>query len=175
MSVLICDGNGKLCAFGLANRCEITGREPAGGARLLACTPSRIAHAQFKRGPNEPENNTDGDIRTQGEKVTLEQYDRSKQELSAYRKWFAENVLTTDDQTGSTAVMILPCGSSVPKYRDDPNKYGIASKVQVYDIKLITVYQCPWTCTCFQHKLYCQYDWAPTISYTESVLPCLIR
>jgi hypothetical protein len=43
-------------------------------------------------------------------------------ELKVFRAWFSENVFSSDLQSGSDAVMIMPYGSANPKYRDSPNE-----------------------------------------------------
>jgi hypothetical protein len=43
-------------------------------------------------------------------------------ELRVFREWFNENVFTSDAETGSEAIMIMPYGSANPKYRDSPNE-----------------------------------------------------
>ena len=43
-------------------------------------------------------------------------------ELEVFRNWFDQNILTTDAETLSDAIMIMPYGSAKPKYRDSPNE-----------------------------------------------------
>lgn len=59
--------------------------------------------------------------RDRGAEVTLEQKEQAEKELDVYRRWFHENILKAEDAGGSDAVLILPCGSADPKYRDLPN------------------------------------------------------
>lgn len=59
--------------------------------------------------------------RDTGAQVTPEQKAKGLGEIEVYKKWFHENILNTDEITGSDAILILPCGSSEPKYRDLPN------------------------------------------------------
>ena len=59
--------------------------------------------------------------RDMGAQVRFEQKEKSLAEIAVYRSWFDENIMKPDPETGSDAVLILPCGSGDPKYRDDPN------------------------------------------------------
>lgn len=59
--------------------------------------------------------------RDRGAEVTLEDKKQAEKELAVYQRWFQENVMNAEDGGGSNAVLILPCGSSDPKYRDLPN------------------------------------------------------
>lgn len=43
-------------------------------------------------------------------------------ELKIFRDWFNENIFSSDPETGSEAIMIMPYGSANPKYRDSPNE-----------------------------------------------------
>lgn len=45
-------------------------------------------------------------------------------ELKTFRDWFNENVMSSDPETFSDAIMIMPYGSANPKYRDMPNEYA---------------------------------------------------
>ncbi|KAI0182115.1 putative amidase [Hypoxylon sp. FL1284] len=56
-----------------------------------------------------------------GSKVTLEDKTRAEHELAVYQRWFRENVLKAEDGGGSDAVLILPCSSPDPSYRDLPS------------------------------------------------------
>ncbi|KAF3066593.1 Amidase 1 [Daldinia childiae] len=56
-----------------------------------------------------------------GSEVSREMKEKSLEEVRVYRRWFEENILAPKGSGGTTAVMIIPCGNSVPKYRDDPN------------------------------------------------------
>lgn len=40
--------------------------------------------------------------------------------VEVFRDWFGQNVMTTDEATVTTAMMVLPCGTAGPKYRDEP-------------------------------------------------------
>ncbi|KAI6086535.1 putative amidase [Hypoxylon rubiginosum] len=62
-----------------------------------------------------------------GAEVTLEDKKQAEKELAVYQRWFQENVMNAEDGGGSNAVLILPCGSSDPKYRDLPNPSPNAS------------------------------------------------
>ncbi|KAK8059413.1 amidase signature enzyme [Apiospora saccharicola] len=57
-----------------------------------------------------------------GSEVTKEMKETSLQEVEVYRRWFRDNVLKPTEGGGTTAIMLIPCGSSTPKYRDEPNK-----------------------------------------------------
>ncbi|KAJ0123645.1 amidase [Diaporthe amygdali] len=57
----------------------------------------------------------------QGVAVTLDQKNQAVGELEVYRRWFRENIMQQVEGGGSDAVLILPCGSGEPKYRDLPN------------------------------------------------------
>jgi hypothetical protein len=59
--------------------------------------------------------------RDQGAEVTLEQKNQALKELEVYRRWFHDNVLKPEGDGGSDAILIVPCGSGEPKYRDLPN------------------------------------------------------
>jgi hypothetical protein len=59
--------------------------------------------------------------RDMGAEVRLEQKEKSLAEIAVYRSWFDENIMKPDPETSSDAVLILPCGSGNPKYRDDHN------------------------------------------------------
>ncbi|OTA54709.1 putative amidase [Hypoxylon sp. EC38] len=56
-----------------------------------------------------------------GMEVTLEQKEQALKELEVYQHWFYENVMAADGDGISNAILILPCGSGEPKYRDVPN------------------------------------------------------
>jgi hypothetical protein len=58
-----------------------------------------------------------------GASVTNEELKQSLAEWAVYEKWFCETILREDEKSGSTAVAILPCGSSDPKYRHDTKAY----------------------------------------------------
>jgi hypothetical protein len=42
--------------------------------------------------------------------------------MSFFRTWFEKNILGLDDESVTNAVMIMPFGSTYPKYRDDRNE-----------------------------------------------------
>lgn len=44
-------------------------------------------------------------------------------ELEVYRSWFHDNIMKPEPNGGSEAILIMPCGSGEPKYRDLPNGY----------------------------------------------------
>ncbi|KAI1121395.1 putative amidase [Nemania abortiva] len=56
-----------------------------------------------------------------GGEVTEDMKNKSLQVVEVYRRWFKENVLRPVGNGGTSAIMLIPCGNSVPKYRDDPN------------------------------------------------------
>ncbi|KAK7981653.1 amidase domain-containing protein [Apiospora saccharicola] len=58
-----------------------------------------------------------------GSRVTEEMVKKSNAEVQVYRRWFQERILRSTAGGGTTAIMLIPCGSSTPKYRDEPNKY----------------------------------------------------
>lgn len=57
-----------------------------------------------------------------GKSVTNDEYETYMNELRVFRKWFNENVFSTDPESLSDAIMIMPYGSANPKYRDSPNE-----------------------------------------------------
>jgi hypothetical protein len=59
--------------------------------------------------------------RERGALITDKQYKQAKDELEVYREWFQKNVIGDANKTSGT-ILILPCGPTEPKYRDDPNK-----------------------------------------------------
>ncbi|PVH71861.1 putative amidase [Cadophora sp. DSE1049] len=56
-----------------------------------------------------------------GASVTEDEVKQSLGEWAVYEQWFHDTIFQEDPECGSTAVMVLPCGTSAPKYRDDPN------------------------------------------------------
>jgi hypothetical protein len=44
------------------------------------------------------------------------------EELKVFRDWFNDNIMMPTDTALSDAIMIMPCGSANPKYRDTPNE-----------------------------------------------------
>ncbi|KAJ4154988.1 hypothetical protein LMH87_000258 [Akanthomyces muscarius] len=56
-----------------------------------------------------------------GAEVSLEQKEQALKEMEVYRRWFRENIMASGTDGYSDAVLILPCGSGEPKYRDLPN------------------------------------------------------
>jgi len=57
-----------------------------------------------------------------GKQVTSEEYDTYMNELKIFREWFNDNIFSSDPESGSEAIMIMPYGSANPKYRDSPNE-----------------------------------------------------
>ncbi|PQE11375.1 hypothetical protein CJF31_00001188 [Rutstroemia sp. NJR-2017a BVV2] len=64
---------------------------------------------------------TNGDCRDRGAQVTLDNKNRALKEFDVYRRWFQENIMKPGPNGSSSAIMILPCGSGEPKYRNLPN------------------------------------------------------
>jgi hypothetical protein len=60
-------------------------------------------------------------VREMGKDITLEDKERGLKEMEIFRNWFQENVFGSNADTASDAVMIMPNGRAVPKYRDDHN------------------------------------------------------
>lgn len=54
--------------------------------------------------------------------MTEADYKAYLEELSTFRTWFDNNVMSTDSETLSDAIMIMPYGSANPKYRDMANE-----------------------------------------------------
>jgi hypothetical protein len=54
------------------------------------------------------------------EKVPQSGKDKSLKEMSIFKKWYTENILREDKQTGSTAIVLLPISMTKPWYRDTP-------------------------------------------------------
>ncbi|MCJ1387004.1 hypothetical protein MMC17_010133 [Xylographa soralifera] len=44
------------------------------------------------------------------------------QELAVYRRWFNDAILHANAETGSSAIIICPCGVGEPKFRDEQKK-----------------------------------------------------
>ena len=63
---------------------------------------------------------TNNNLRDQGSKITLEEKQQSLHEIETFRQWFTEGILTHDNDTASTAIMVLPAGIGEPWYRDVP-------------------------------------------------------
>lgn len=61
-----------------------------------------------------------------GETVSQQDFHKGRAELQVFRQWFDANVLSSDPVTMSDAIMIMPYGMGGPKYRDAPNRYGLA-------------------------------------------------
>ncbi|KAL2680453.1 hypothetical protein Neosp_008054 [[Neocosmospora] mangrovei] len=57
-----------------------------------------------------------------GSEVTEEMKAKSLDDVGVYRRWFQANILRATQSGGTSAIMLIPCGNSVPKYGDDPNK-----------------------------------------------------
>ncbi|KAF2652401.1 putative amidase [Lophiostoma macrostomum CBS 122681] len=57
-----------------------------------------------------------------GRSVSEEQYQNHTHALHVFREWFDKNVMTSDSESLSDAIMPMPYGSANPKYRDVPNE-----------------------------------------------------
>ncbi|KAL8830608.1 MAG: hypothetical protein Q9191_001333 [Dirinaria sp. TL-2023a] len=57
-----------------------------------------------------------------GEAVSQEDFYKGRAEIQVFRQWFDANVLSSDPDTKSDAIMIMPYGMGGPKYRDAPNR-----------------------------------------------------
>lgn len=55
-----------------------------------------------------------------GSLVTPAEKEEGLQKMNVFRRWFSEHVMTGDETTVSSAVMILPLGRGEPWYRDVP-------------------------------------------------------
>ena len=60
-----------------------------------------------------------------GEAVSQEDFQKGRAELEVFRRWFDRNVLSSDPDTMSDAIMVMPYGMGGPKYRDSSNRYVI--------------------------------------------------
>ena len=60
-----------------------------------------------------------------GETMSQQDFQNGRAELEVFRRWFDENVLSSDPDTISDAIMIMPYGMGGPKYRDAPNRYVV--------------------------------------------------
>jgi hypothetical protein len=61
--------------------------------------------------------------RNVGKEVNSDEYEMYLKELKVFRNWFEEHLMSTDPQTLSNAIMIMPYGVPDPEYRDEPNPY----------------------------------------------------
>lgn len=122
-------------------------------------------------------------IRNMGDAVTQEQVNQSLKEWAIYQRWFGETILTEDQVSGSTAILILPCGSGDPKYRDDPNSYvscdtfcaqvamflrGCFSLACQFDSHL-TFRQVSRPCPSIQSQLHSIHGWFATTRFAKYV------
>lgn len=74
-----------------------------------------------------------------GEAVSQQDFQRGRAELEVFRQWFDGNVLSSDPDTRSDAVMIMPYGMGGPKYRDAPNRYGLAVASNIENEQVLTL------------------------------------
>ncbi|KAB8339253.1 hypothetical protein FH972_022187 [Carpinus fangiana] len=58
-----------------------------------------------------------------GKTVSSSEAEQGLEEQRIFREWFESKFMSSDSNTMSNAVMIMPYGSAVPKYRDAPNGY----------------------------------------------------
>ncbi|KAK3936924.1 putative amidase [Diplogelasinospora grovesii] len=66
-----------------------------------------------------------------GATITVSQKDEELNNLDVYKRWFEDTILSSGSSEGSSdAILILPCGSGAPKYRDTPN--GLPGVVPPY-------------------------------------------
>jgi hypothetical protein len=56
--------------------------------------------------------------RALGAAITTAEREHARTELDVYRKWFADHIIREDPDTVSSAIMVLPVGSTKPDYRD---------------------------------------------------------
>lgn len=55
-----------------------------------------------------------------GKLVTKSKYEEHLNHLKIYRKWFHKHIMAIDSTPNAEVIMILPCGSSESRYRDEP-------------------------------------------------------
>lgn len=55
-----------------------------------------------------------------GANVTSDEYDTYLTELETFRAWFDSTVMSLSYEQSGDAVLVLPCGTDGPKYRDSP-------------------------------------------------------
>ncbi|KAH8698244.1 amidase signature domain-containing protein [Phaeosphaeriaceae sp. PMI808] len=55
-----------------------------------------------------------------GRAITVEEKNASIKSMHVFRQWFRDNIIKSDPETASDAVMLLPQGSGKPFYRDQP-------------------------------------------------------
>ncbi|KAH8734004.1 amidase signature domain-containing protein [Ilyonectria robusta] len=54
-----------------------------------------------------------------GESITKDEYKEHMQRLKIYRAWFHEHIMSLDATPNAETIMILPCGTSDTRHRDD--------------------------------------------------------
>ena len=84
-------------------------------------------------------------IRDTGAEVTIEQKAQGLEEIEVYKTWFRDNIMTADEVTASDAVLILPCGTSAPKYRDDQNVLVTWPILKARVAELTSTSKCSWS------------------------------
>lgn len=52
--------------------------------------------------------------------MTSDEYDTYLTELETFRAWFDSTVMSLSYEQSGDAVLVLPCGTDGPKYRDSP-------------------------------------------------------
>ncbi|ROW13500.1 hypothetical protein VPNG_04455 [Cytospora leucostoma] len=55
-----------------------------------------------------------------GANVTSDEYDTYLTELETFRTWFDDTVMSLSYEQSDDAILVLPCGSDGPNYRDSP-------------------------------------------------------
>lgn len=55
-----------------------------------------------------------------GERIPSSSKEQAVKEMKIFNSWFREHVLQEDKNTGSTAILVLPCALTKPWYRDVP-------------------------------------------------------
>ena len=56
--------------------------------------------------------------------MSHQDFEKRRAEMGVFRRWFDANILSSDPETKSDAIMIMPYGMGGPKYRDDSNGYN---------------------------------------------------
>lgn len=64
---------------------------------------------------------TNDNLRNVGESMSTEEYEQGWAEQQVFREWFNENVMSSNPESQSTAIMVMPFGSADPDYRDVPH------------------------------------------------------
>ena len=56
-----------------------------------------------------------------GKETSGQEAAKGWEEQRVFREWFNETIMSSDANRLSNAVMIVPYGSALPNYRDEPN------------------------------------------------------